>query len=119
LNAYFCEDYLVAIHLLIPQIEEAIRNLIEYSGGNVLKPSRNGGYQLRTFDDLLRDDLIERGLGENFANYFRILFTDQRGWNLRNEVCHGMANPNRFDAQTADRVIHGLLCLGLIKKKSE
>lgn len=114
LEAYFLNDFLVTIHLLVPQIEEAIRNIVEFAGGNVLKPSRGGGYHLRTFDEILRDDIIKEALGEDFADYFRILFTDQRGWNLRNNVCHGMASPNMFNHQTSDRVIHALLCLGLI-----
>ncbi len=37
------------------------------------------GYQLRTFDKILRDGIIKEALHENFADYFRILFTDQRG----------------------------------------
>lgn len=114
LEAYFVNDFLVTIHLLVPQIEEAIRNIVEFAGGNVLKPSRGGGYHLRTFDEILRDDIIKEALGEDFADYFRILFTDQRGWNIRNNVCHGMASPNMFNHQTSDRVIHALLCLGLI-----
>lgn len=114
LEAYFVNDFLVTIHLLVPQIEEAIRNIVEFAGGNVLKPSRGGGYHLRTFDEVLRDDIIKEALGEDFADYFRILFTDQRGWNIRNNVCHGMASPNMFNHQTSDRVIQALLCLGLI-----
>lgn len=117
LDAYFSDDFLVTIHLLVPQIEEAIRNIVEFAGGNVLKPSRSGGYHLRTFDEILRDEIIKKSLGEDFADYFRILFTDQRGWNMRNNVCHGMASPNMFNPQTADRVIHALICLGLINKK--
>lgn len=117
LDAYFQNDFLVFIHLIIPQIEEAIRNIVEYAGGNVLKPSRSGGYHLRTFDEILRDEIIKDSLGEDFADYFRILFTDQRGWNLRNNVCHGMAAPNKFNQQSADRILHSLICLGLIEKK--
>src|SRR5690606_6997026 len=83
LEAYFLNDFLVTIHLLVPQIEEAIRNIVEFAGGNVLKPSKGGGYHLRTFDEILRDDIIKEALGEDFADYFRILFTDQRGWNIR------------------------------------
>ena len=117
LEAYFEGDFLVTIHLLVPQIEEAIRNIIEVAGGNVLKPSRGGGYHLRTFDEILRDDIITEALGEDFADYFRILFTDQRSWNIRNNVCHGMASPDMFNHQTSDRVIHALFCLGLIHEK--
>lgn len=116
LHAYFSNDFLVSIHLLIPQLEEAIRNLIEQSGGNILKPSKGGGYHLRTFDELLRDDIITKALGENITLYFRVLFTDQRGLNLRNDVCHGLAGPEKFNSMTADRVIHAFLALGLLVK---
>jgi hypothetical protein len=115
LDAYFAADFVVAIHLIVPQIEEAVRNVVEYAGGNVLKESRGGGFHLRTFDDILRDDIISESLDSELVNYFKILFTDQRGWNLRNNVCHGMKNTEEFNAQTADRLIHALLCLSLIK----
>lgn len=117
LDAYFSKDYIVFIHLIIPQIEDAIRNIIEIAGGNVLKESRSGGYHLKTFEDVLRDEIIVKALGEDFADYFRIVFTDARGWNVRNNVCHGLSNPNTFDYKVADRLLHTLLCLGLIQKK--
>ena len=118
LDAYFSNDYITCIHVLIPQIENAIRNIIELSGGSTLKMAKNGkGFQLRTFDDILRDPIIETTLGVDFVNYLRILFTDQRGWNLRNDVCHGIAIEGLFNQMVADRVLHGLICLGVIKWK--
>jgi len=119
LEAYFSNDFITAVHLIIPQIEEAVRNIVEYAGGNVLKPSRGGGFHLRTFDDILRDELVKDVFGEDLADYFKILFTDQRGWNMRNNVCHGMASPDVFNHQTADRVLHALLCLGLVQETTE
>jgi hypothetical protein len=119
LNAYFNNDFLVFTHLVIPQIEEAMRNLVELAGGNVLKDAkRGGGFQLKTFDEILRDSKLVQVVGEDFATYFRILFTDQRGWNLRNNVFHGLASPSAFNNQTGHRLLHSLLCLGLIRKKS-
>lgn len=118
LNAYFNNDFLSCIHLLIPQIENAVRNIIDMSGSSSLKPQRNRkGFQLRTFDDILRDNIIETSLGDDFANYLRILFTDQRGWNLRNDVCHGIAPLTLFNQMVADRILHALLCLGVIRWK--
>jgi hypothetical protein len=119
LNAYFNNNFLVFTHLVIPQIEEAMRNLVELAGGNVLKDAkRGGGFQLKTFDEILRDSKLVEVVGEDFATYFRILFTDQRGWNLRNNVFHGLANPNTFNNQTGHRLLHSLLCLGLVRTKS-
>ena len=87
------------------------------AGGNVLKQARGGSFHLRTFDEILRDEIIIEALGEDFADYFRILFTDQRGWNVRNNVCHGLKEPSMFNSQIADRLLHALLCLGLIQTK--
>jgi len=120
LRRYFKKDALIAIHLLIPQIENALRNLVEGAGGVVLKPSRNSAVQslqLRTFDEILRDPIILQVLGEDVSLYFRTLFTDPRGINLRNDVCHGLAPERMFGVGLADRVLHALLALAQVRKK--
>ena len=119
LSAYFASDHLFAAHLLIPQIEDAIRNLVEMTGGSVLKPSRGGGFQLKTLDDLLRDERIDKLFGENATFYFRVLLTDQRGWNLRNDICHGILPAESFNPPISDRIVHALLCLALVKKTED
>lgn len=119
LTAYFERNDLVAIHLLVLQIESAIRRLVELIGGSVLKPSRAGGMHLKTLDELLRDDLLVSVLGEDTALYFRILLTDQRGWTVRNDVCHGIIPAMAFQARINDRLIHTLLCLALIRSKEQ
>lgn len=119
MTAYFDKDYAVFLHMAIPQIEEAIRHVVEISGGSVLKINRSGSQQLKTFDEILRDEILIKPLGEDLPNYLRILFTDQRGWNLRNDICHGMVDSNRFNSMTADRVLHAMLCLGIIRESEE
>lgn len=118
-NAYLGNNHLVAIHLLIPQIESAFRKLVEHTGGSVLKPSRGGGMYLRTLDELLRDQRIISIFGKDISLYFRILLTDQRGWNLRNDVCHGISPAATFQANISDRVFHTLLCLALVRDKEK
>jgi len=118
-DAYFLSDYMTFIHFAVPQIEEAMRNLLEMCGGTALKPQRGGGYHLRTFDDLLRDELLINKLGPDLTHYFRVLFTDPRGWNLRNLTCHGMVSAKYFSESTADRLLHALLCVGLVRRKDE
>ena len=120
LEAYFNQDYLVAVHLLIPQLEEAIRNILEIGNIPTLKPNKSGkGFQLRILDEMLRDPIAVQLLTDDFANYLRILLTDNRGWNLRNDICHGIASPDLFNKITADRIIHALLCFGVFRIKSE
>ncbi len=117
-KAYLEEDYMPAIHILIPQVEAAIRTLVELMGGATLRKNRQGGLQLRTFDDLLRDESVENCFGEDSSFYFRMLFTDQRGWNMRNDVCHGISPTGAFNYSTADRVMHVLLCLAQVRESN-
>jgi hypothetical protein len=117
INSYFDKDYEIAIHLLIPQIEEAIRNFVEQTKGVVLKKNdRIGGFQLKTLHELLGDEKIKQVLGEDIQLYFKVLLTDQRGWNLRNNISHGMSEPDTFSDQSADRIMHVLLILGSLRK---
>ena len=117
IKAYLDGDFLIALHILIPQIEALIRNLAEKIGISVLKPSRSGGFDYKLLDELLRNENIIKSLGEDMSFYFRILLTDPRGWNLRNDVCHGISPIETFNPVVADRVFHALLCLSLVKEK--
>jgi hypothetical protein len=119
IEAYLKGDYVVSLHILIPQIEAIIRNLSEKVGVPILKPSRTGGFFYRTLDELLREKGIIKVLSEDMCLYFRVLLTDPRGWNLRNEVCHGISGPELFNQISADRIFHALLCLALVKKRDE
>lgn len=117
LKYYLEGNHLVASHLLIPQIENVIRLIVEKSGGSILKKSRSGGMHLKLLDELLRDERISNLFGENVALYFRILLTDQRGWNLRNDICHGIMPAAYFTSMITDRIFHILLCLAIVRIK--
>lgn len=119
IKAYLDGDFFFALHILIPQIEALIRNLTEKIGVSVLKPSRSGGFYYKTLDELLRDENIIEALKEDMCLYLRILLTDPRGWNLRNNVCHGISPIETFNQIVTDRVFHVLLCLSLIREKED
>jgi len=117
IESYLNRDFLVSLHILIPQIEAIIRNLAEKIGIPILKSSRSGGFFYRTLDELLREEGIISVLGEDMCLYFRVLLTDPRGWNIRNDVCHGISGPENFNQMVADRIFHVLLCLALVKER--
>lgn len=116
-KAYLNGNHLTSVHVLIPQFENAVRTIFEKAGGSVLKPSQGGGFNLKILDDLLRDQVMTQIFGEDTTLYFRILFTDPRGWNLRNRVCHGLCSSDEFKPSMSDRVIHALLCLAQVREK--
>jgi hypothetical protein len=117
IEEYAKGNHMEAVHLLIPQIENAIRVLVETAGGSILKPARGGGFHLKVLDDLLRDPLLTQVFGENAVFYFSAMLIDQRGWNLRNCVCHGLCDASEFGSHMSDRIFHVLLCLALVRKK--
>ena len=112
---YLENDFISGVHLLIPQIEDALRNLIEKSGGAIYKPSRNGGMNLKILDEILREPIVSSVFDENTSFYLRILFTDPRGRNLRNLVCHGSISPKQITSDIADRVFHAILLLAQVR----
>lgn len=119
LDAYMAEDYLVCCHLLIPQLEAAIRRLFAINGANIMRAKKNPdeGNEYLSLDSLLGTDDAVKFMGEDIANYFRNLLTDQYGWNIRNQVSHGLLTSDNFNFGMADRVVHAFLLLGMFKKE--
>jgi len=121
LQAYLDENYAVAVHLLIPQIEDAVRELVELAGGAVLKPVRQAAksFDVKGLGELLCDPIARRVLGSAMTDYLKVLLADRRGWNLRNHVCHGLLPSGAFGKPIADRLIHVLLCLSLLREQTK
>lgn len=117
-NYYFKCDPIAFCHLIVPQIEDTIRAIVELSGHSVIRPQRNNkGYQLKTLDDLLRDESISRVYGDDVCLYLRIYLTDQRGENIRNSLCHGTRKPEMYDLLVADRLLHIMFLLSQVRVK--
>ncbi len=119
LDFFFEGKYILACHIIVPQIENAIRNLVEMSGASVIKPQyKRNGFQLLTLDELLRTKPIEDSFTPDGALYLRLVLTDQRSLNIRNLLCHGILPPEYFNSGVAARLLHVLIILGMIREAS-
>lgn len=114
IEAYLEGDYIAAVHILIPQIENALRQLLIVTGQNTYKPGRHGGLNLRILDDILRDQVVEQVFGSNSVKYLKVLLTDPRGWNIRNDICHGIRVITENNPMLIDRIIHVILMLSKV-----
>ena len=114
-EAWAAADFVSALHVLIPQVEHALRQLAVIVGTALYRPGNAGGLNARMLGDLLNDELIKQALGPDIATYLFVLLADARGWNLRNNVCHGLAAVGDFNPATGDRVIHALLVLASVR----
>lgn len=120
LEAFFEEDYLVACHLLIPQIESAIRQICYLNGGDILRPKNNPdeGNSYKSLEGLLDQQCVSSTLGDEFTRYLKVLLTDSNAGNYRNLTTHGLLKAGAFNSTMANRIFHAFLLLSLIRKEA-
>lgn len=94
----------------------AVRQAAILVGAPIYAPRKGGGLNLRTLDELLRDATLTGALSEDITTYLRALLTDARAWNIRNKICHGMADQDSFNMLVADRVLHAALTIALLQE---
>lgn len=88
LDYHFSNEYIASIHILIPQIEELIRKLLEIKKFNFLKEHKNA-IMYKEFGGLLAENELQDILGEDIIEYLKIKYTDINGINFRNKLSHG------------------------------
>lgn len=117
-RAFFSGDHVKAAHVLIPQIEHALRSIAGQFGKPVTKahPKVKGASVLINMGDILYADDITAELGDDLTLYFLSLYADPRGLNLRNELAHGDLNAASMTEHLSLLLIHTLLVLGLWKE---
>jgi hypothetical protein len=54
-------------------------------------------------------------LGDRVTLYLKVVFTDPRGWNLRNDLLHGIMNPDQLGWGSSERILHVILLLGSLR----
>ena len=111
LAAYLRCDHVTAAHVLIPQIERALRRLLDILGVPTTKAQRNSTTQLKNLNDVLAEPKVREHLGEDMHFYLRTILSDSRGRNLRNRICHGMLPHQAFSQEMGDRIFHTLLAI--------
>ena len=113
--AYRAGDHAKAIHIILPQIEQALRELLCLMGVPTLKAGRNGTVQVKNLNDILREPAIKQALGDDVRLYLQTFLADERGQNIRNLVCHGLAASALFNYRLADQALHALLTVSLVR----
>lgn len=122
LKKYWSGDYLSASCLMIPLIEDSVRNIYRLNNLSFISSNDDGGYDVESLNRLLERGVIKQiygVFGDHVEYYFRVLLTERIGWNLRNNFAHGI-NKNAFTRiDVADRLLQVLFCLSLVRLKQE
>jgi hypothetical protein len=94
--AGFHSDYIISTHILIPQLENFLRSIIEFHGGISSTLSSSGIQQEITLDRILENKIITNYFSKNTIFSLENLFINKFGSNLRNEMAHGLIEYDTF-----------------------
>lgn len=113
LEAWFAGDAVKAIHVLVPQVESALRDVLAALGGAVTKPGPDGGgFQMISLGDVLSHERFKAKVPEDIRFHFKALYQDPRGLNVRNELAHGIAAFELFGLGLANTMVHSIIVIG-------
>ncbi len=123
LRAYLLGDWVTAIHVLVPQIEEAARTFAGCMGESIFKwelePDGVRRLDARSLNQVLDNPGFGGVLGPDHAAFLRVTLVRCQGLNLRNRIAHGLMLPSEFTESMADIVFQCLLTLGNIRAKEQ
>nr|WP_255449449.1 DUF4209 domain-containing protein [Deinococcus arboris] len=88
-------NFLAAAHTLVPQLEHALRELVDLMGGLTSRVDADGTQDAVDLGTLLRPGdqatLLEDALGPDFLFQLRGFLVERHGANFRNKIAHGLA----------------------------
>jgi Domain of unknown function (DUF4209) len=91
-----------------------LRELLKLLGRPVTK-NTDDGYQPKNMNDVLHDTSVRDALDPKLWSFLKVLYTDNRGMNLRNLVAHGVAPASAFNHINAALVVQSVVFLALIR----
>lgn len=95
----FERDFRTAIYLLCPQIENIIRQRLKSVGVNTTITDENGITQEVGMGTLLNFDSATDLLGDNLVFELKAIFTEALGYNLRNNIAHGLLDDDSSNSE--------------------
>jgi hypothetical protein len=90
LFAGYDRDFVAALHVLVPQVENLVRHHLKAVGAKTTTLSLDGIENEIGLSALMELPEVQQVFGENLAFEIRALFCDAFGPNLRNELAHGL-----------------------------
>ena len=96
INRFFEDDYVSALHVLVPQFESYFRTFFEWGEFPTTSLKNNGLQHEQNFNDFLRQDFVREYLDENLLFMIEFVMVEQLGKNLRNNIAHGLSDIKAF-----------------------
>lgn len=90
----FEEEFGLAIHLLCPQVEHIVRSKLKEAGCITTNLDKNGIENENGLSTLMELPETEQIFGKSLVFELKSIFTEAIGFNLRNNVAHGLLDDN-------------------------
>jgi lysyl-tRNA synthetase class 1 len=104
--------------VLVPQIENSLRELLKILGLSETKTDEQGAFDLKNMNDVLHEPLVRESLEEKLWFFLKALYVDKRGINLRNLIAHGIAPVAAFNRMNAGLVVQSVVLLSAIRPEA-
>lgn len=101
LHAGFHGDFLVASHILVPQVENSLRHLLEQRGVNITNLYSDGTQPVKVLGALLGLEETRVMLGEDMCFELRGILIEKVGYDFRNRVAHGFVSSDECQSVAA------------------
>ena len=99
--AGFRMDFITAIPILMPQIENAIRVLAENCGAVVYKTKTDGTEECLSFESILKLPEVIECLDEELLFNLRVFYTSDYGIGMRNNNGHGLLADSQLQSDSS------------------
>jgi len=123
LEKYLEEDYVSALHILVPQFESFFLDVAKKLGINIVALDTKLDVATRTIvlsETHLDSEDFKRVFGENFCRQVKFILFEPLGYKIRHKVAHGEISFNECNFQNVTLIIYlYLVLLGRIGVKND
>lgn len=96
LTAGFSGDWITAMHILMPQVENAVRCLAENCDLIVYKTKEDGTEECMSLSGILDMPELAEYLDEDFLFNLKVFYTSEFGFGMRDRVAHGLLSDDEM-----------------------
>jgi len=108
---FFEEDYISALHILVPKFENTMRDIFSNAGYITTSLGKYNTQQEKTFNAFLDIEKIKTQLGSQIHKLIEFIMVDKTGFNLRNKIAHGLIKIEEVSKENCLLVIYLYLIL--------
>lgn len=109
INRYFAQDYVSALHILIPQFESIFLFMSEMLGIDTvaLNSGKEVSTQLKVLSaELLTSEAFQGKWGKDFCEQLKFVLFEPLGYTLRHKVAHGQIMKEECTSQIANLILY-------------